>query len=124
MLFRTKVPTLTKGDAAEALAEKFLVRQGLRTHCKNYRCRTGEIDLIMQHQDTLVFVEVRLRSNAQFCSAAESVDQRKQQKIMRTAQLYLQQKNLTDAVPCRFDVIALSHADSSEPEWIQNAFGS
>jgi putative endonuclease len=124
MLFRTKMPTLAKGSAAEALAEEFLVREGLRTQCKNFRCRAGEIDLIMQHRETLVFVEVRLRSNTQFCSAAESVDRRKQQKIMRAAQLYLQQKNLTDAVPCRFDVIALSHVGSSAPEWIQNAFGS
>lgn len=124
MLFQHSAGKAATGKAAETLAEQFLQRQGLRSLCKNYRCRIGEIDLIMMHDDTLVFVEVRLRTNPNFSSAAESVNGRKQQKIMRTAQLYLQQHQLSERVGCRFDVIALTRADPmATPEWIQNAFG-
>lgn len=116
--------TLVKGQSAEAAAEQFLLQHGLRTRCKNYRCRVGEIDLVMQHDDVLVFVEVRLRTNSRFSSAAESVDGRKQLKIARAAQFYLQQHQLTDRVPCRFDVVALQQTQSEiTPDWIRNAFG-
>lgn len=106
------------------MAEQFLQQQGLRTQGKNYRCRLGEIDLIMMHDETLVFVEVRLRTNPYFSSAAESVNGRKQQKIIRTAQIYLQQHQLSERVCCRFDVVTLAQTDpAATPEWIQNAFG-
>jgi len=114
----------TTGELAEARAETFLVQQGLVKRAKNYRCKLGEIDLIMQHdiahETTLVFVEVRLRTHAGFANAAESVTYRKQQKIIKTAQYYLQQYGLTDKANCRFDVIAFS--DNGNPEWIKDAF--
>lgn len=124
MALRERPNTAMRGDTAEALAEKFLIAQGLRTQCKNYRCKLGEIDLIMMQGDTLIFVEVRLRNNPNFSTAAESVTARKQQKIIRAAQLYLQQKQLTDRIACRFDIVAFSdnHPDAT-PEWIPNAFG-
>lgn len=87
---------------------------------KNYRCKTGEIDLIMQQGETLVFIEVRLRSHRQFANAAESVTFAKQRKIIKTAQFYLQQHQLTDKINCRFDVIAFG--EDTVPEWIKNAF--
>lgn len=108
------------GADAEAKAEAFLVKQGLVKRERNYRCKLGEIDLIMQHKDTLVFVEVRLRSHQGFANAAESVTIRKQQKIINTAQYYLQQHQLTDKANCRFDVIAFGH--NGEPDWIKDAF--
>jgi putative endonuclease len=121
VFFKPNTPTnQTSGALAEARAEAFLVAQGLVKHAKNYRCKLGEIDLIMQHEDTLVFIEVRLRSHSSFANAAESVTIRKQQKIINTAQYYLQEHNLTDKAHCRFDVIAFSHND--QPEWIKNAF--
>lgn len=114
----------TTGELAEARAETFLVQQGLVKRAKNYRCKLGEIDLIMQHdtahETTLVFVEVRLRTHTGFANAAESVTIRKQQKIIKTAQYYLQQYGLTDKANCRFDVIAFS--DNGKPEWIKDAF--
>ncbi len=110
----------TAGELAEARAEIFLVQQGLVKREKNYRCKLGEIDLIMQHHTSLVFVEVRLRTHTAFASAAESVTRRKQQKIIKTAQYYLQQHRLTDTANCRFDVIAFS--DNGNPEWIKDAF--
>lgn len=126
MLFKPNKNALnsdsTRGAQAEIRAENFLLQQGMVKRAKNYRCKLGEIDLIMQHVDTLVFVEVRLRTNRQFANAAESVTMRKQQKIIRTAQYYLQAHHLTDAVNCRFDVIAFN--DNDDPEWIKDAFYS
>lgn len=125
MFFSKKAPSeSTSGALAEARAETFLLQQGLVKRAKNYRCKLGEIDLIMQqgtaHDTTLVFVEVRLRSHTGFANAAESVTYRKQQKIIKTAQYYLQQHQLTDKANCRFDVIAFS--DNDNPEWIKDAF--
>lgn len=112
----------TSGEEAEARAEAFLVQNGLVKLERNYRCKLGEIDLIMQHGDTLVFIEVRLRSHQAFANAAESVTIRKQQKIIRTAQHYLQQHKLTDKANCRFDVIAFGR--SGNPDWIKDAFSA
>lgn len=121
MFFTRKTPTeKTPGALAEARAEAFLLQQGLVKCAQNYRCKLGEIDLIMQHDDTLVFIEVRLRTHTGFANAAESVTIRKQQKIIKTAQYYLQQHQLTDKANCRFDVIAFS--DNGAPEWIKDAF--
>ena len=126
MFFSKKAPSepvpnkLSSGDLAEARAETFLLQQGLVKRAKNYRCKVGEIDLIMQHDNTIVFVEVRLRTHTGFANAAESVNYRKQQKIIKTAQYYLQQYGLTDKANCRFDVIAFS--DNDNPEWIKDAF--
>lgn len=114
-----------QGQKAEALAERFLQGQGLQPRQRNYRCKTGEIDLIMTQGETLVFVEVRLRANTRFASAAESVDARKQQKLLRAAQHYLLQHRLTDKVQCRFDVIAFDRGlDPAGITWLPNAFGA
>lgn len=125
MFFTRKPPPEKSGKAftgamAEDRAEVFLQQQGLVIRAKNYRCKLGEIDLIMQHTDTLVFVEVRLRTHQAFANAAESVTIQKQQKIIKTAQFYLQQHHLTDKAHCRFDVVAFN--DNGSPEWIKDAF--
>jgi len=108
------------GAQAEKLAADFLQRNGLRLIESNYRCRAGEIDLILKDGATLVFAEVRLRSNAGFGGAAASITAAKQAKIVRTAQLYLQQHHI-DA-PCRFDALLLDSLDAGRIEWIKNAF--
>jgi len=123
MLFKPTGTTPGKGQQAEIDAERFLQQQGLRSLCRNFRCKAGEIDLIMQDGDTLVFIEVRLRSNPFFASAAESVTWKKQQKIIRAAHWYLLQNTLSERVPCRFDVIAL-RGQGHQPDWIKNAFGA
>lgn len=79
----------------------------------------GEIDLILEDRGTLVFVEVRLRSNAGFGGAAASITARKQDKLIRAAQHYLQQLRVLPA--CRFDAVLL---DGSRMEWIRDAFGA
>ena len=121
--------TIAIGANAEAQAEVFLHAQGLVTRTKNYRCKLGEIDLIMLQKTalgtTFVFVEVRLRTNKRFAHAVETVDYRKQQKIIRTATRFLQEQRLFDKVACRFDVIALDQTGTAPPiQWIQNAFGT
>lgn len=121
MLFSPKDRTNQQGSLAETQAEQFLQQQGLLLLHKNFRCKTGEIDLIMRDQHTLVFIEVRLRSNRQFSSAAESVTWQKQQKIIRTAQVYLLKHNLLDKVRCRFDVITFDRPQG-HPQWIKDAF--
>lgn len=108
------------GAQAEKLAADYLQRNGLRLIASNYRCRMGEIDLILKDGATLVFAEVRLRSNAHFGGAAASITPAKQARISRAAQIYLQQSNI-DA-PCRFDAVLLDGLDAGRIEWIKNAF--
>lgn len=113
-----------RGAQAELLAEAFLQHQGLICIERNYRCAGGEIDLIMRDANTLVFVEVRLRSNRYFAQASETVDYRKQHKLIRAAQHFLLTRRLVDKVPCRFDVVALTGMGSENIEWIKSAFNA
>ena len=111
----------TPGAQAEQLAAKYLQRHGLKLVQQNYRCRYGEIDLIMQDANTLVFAEVRLRRRLDFGGAAASIDAAKQGRLIRTAQHYL--STLPRTPPCRFDALLLQAADGSDIEWIKDAFG-
>lgn len=114
-----------RGQQAEQRAEDYLRTQGLTPRARNYRCKAGEIDLVMMDGETLVFVEVRLRSNRRFAPAAETVDWRKQQKLIRAAQHFLQRHGLTDKVACRFDVLAIdSNAQGNPITWLRDAFGT
>jgi putative endonuclease len=106
------------GQSAEARAEAFLASHGLTPVARNWRCRFGEIDLVMQDGATLVFIEVRLRSRSDFGGAAASVTPAKQKKLLAAARQYL--AKLKTLPPCRFDVVALS--GDALPEWIRNAF--
>ncbi|MEN6586666.1 MAG: YraN family protein [Sulfuricella sp.] len=107
------------GQEAENLSAEFLQRQGLRLVARNYRCRMGEIDLVMDDRGTLVFVEVRLRSNKHFGGAGASITAHKQGKLVRAAQHYLQQQAVQP--PCRFDAVLL---DGGRLEWIKDAFSA
>jgi len=109
-----------QGSAAEERAMRHLQARGLRLLERNLRNRGGEIDLIMQQADTLVFVEVRFRQSRRFGSAAETVTQAKQRRLIAAASLYLQQNNLD--LPCRFDVVAIAGPRQQEIEWIRDAF--
>ena len=110
--------TKTKGNLAEYEACKYLQKQGLTLIEKNYHCRSGEIDLIMQDDEHIVFVEVRYRKNGSHGSALDSVNQTKINKIITTANHYLMQHQLDK--PTRFDVIGFDASD--EPKWVSNAF--
>ncbi len=93
------------GPWGEKLAGAYLRKKGYRILSQNYRCRSGEIDLIVEDRKFLVFVEVKLRKSAEFAHAREFVDFRKQQRIKVTAMHYLTAKG-TDKQP-RFDVIEI-----------------
>lgn len=119
-----RISTQQRGDAAEAQARQYLEQHGLCLLAQNWRCRVGELDLVMLDADTVVFVEVRYRRHSAWGGAVESVDARKREKLSRAAQHFLQQEARWAKYPCRFDVIAIT-ADSQAPaqlNWIQNAF--
>lgn len=112
---------LTKGQAAEAFACKYLQEKGLRLITKNFHSRFGEIDIIMQEENSLVFIEVRYRKNQDFGGAKASITPGKQKKIRNTALLYMQKKG--HEFNARFDVIAITGEENNLiTEWIQNAF--
>ncbi len=109
-----------RGMTMERYAACYLKQQGLVPITSNYQCRTGEIDLIMRDQDTLVFVEVRYRRSAQHGTATETVTSYKQRRLIRCARHYLMQQRLHETMACRFDVVGI-RADEGI-EWIPNAF--
>ena len=110
------------GALAEQQACDYLISQGLRLVMSNYSSRMGEIDLIMQDGECLVFVEVRSRASAEFGGALASVTYSKQQKLMKTAQLYLMTHRQSHQ-PIRFDVLGMEGVPVVMT-WIKNAFGS
>ena len=110
----------TAGDEAEQMACRYLEGQGLVLRERNYRCRRGEIDLIMQAGNQLVFVEVRYRKNSRYGSAAESITATKQARIINAASHYLQR--LPGEPGCRFDVVAISGNRGERINWIPDAF--
>jgi putative endonuclease len=110
------------GDRAEDQALAYLSSQGLTTLERNYRCRQGEIDLIMRDRESLVFVEVRYRGSNGHGSPLESVDRGKQARLLHTARHYLQCHPEHAARACRFDVVGIA-GDPGRIDWVSNAFG-
>ncbi len=111
-----------KGAHEEELAARYLTAQGLRLLERNVRARGGELDLVMHEADsgTLVIVEVRKRSHPAYGSAAESVDARKQARIVAATQALLARRPELARMPVRFDVIALDAGNRID--WIRAAF--
>lgn len=112
-----------RGQQAEDLACRYLLAQGLQLLERNYRCTRGEIDLIMKHRDSIVFVEVRYRNTQRYGGGIESVDRRKQAKLITCALRYLQRHHMSDSIPSRFDVIAVApEREQDAVQWIRDAF--
>ena len=123
-MLKSRFPTTQKrGQWAEQQAVDWLLAQGLRELCRNYRCPCGEIDLIMQHCKTLAFTEVRYRANRLYGNAMETIDFRKRGRILKTAQYFLITHPSLAGLPCRFDVVSI-HGPPPAPniEWIKGAF--
>lgn len=108
----------TVGARAEALAAEYLERQGLTLLERNFRTRRGEIDLVMREGGVLVFVEVRLRTNAAYGGAAASITSRKQARLVAAAQVYL--ARLGREPPCRFDAVLLDALAPDRISWERN----
>ena len=115
-----------RGQNAESFAADFLTGQGLRIAATNYSCKSGELDIVAWQGEYLVFAEVRLRNHRNFASGAESVDYRKQRKLVAAASHYLQKNFGSNQPPCRFDVVSLTangdNGAAYRAEWIRDAF--
>jgi len=112
--------TQDRGREAEDRAAAWLADRGLQLLARNYRCRGGEIDLVMRDASHLVFVEVRYRSRNDFGGALSSVGPAKQRRLLLAAQHYLARNGWTG--PCRFDVVGFEH--DGKAHWIRDAFGA
>ena len=108
------------GAKYEQLACEYLKQQGLQHKQSNYRCKMGEIDLVMLDGDTIVFVEVKYRKTAQFGHSAEMVSKAKLIRLAKTIKHYLQQHQLNEAIsPVRFDVVTIL-ASKENIHWLKN----
>lgn len=105
------------------VADYLLKEQQCHIIERNFQCRLGEVDLIIQHLQSLVFVEVRFRKNHLFGGPLASIDWKKQRKLIRTAEFYLKRMPHYQKLPSRFDVVGVT-MDNGVPklEWVQNAF--
>ena len=106
------------GLEAEALAADFLAARGVTIIERNFRRRCGELDLVARDGDTLVFVEVRLRTRGDFGGAAASITAKKRARIAAAAGLYL--ARLSRTPPCRFDAVLLDALDPARIEWLKD----
>ncbi|MFH1218102.1 MAG: YraN family protein [Pseudomonadota bacterium] len=109
------------GKMGEELARKFLLRQGYKIIQCNFRTRNGEIDIVAREGNTLIFVEVKTRSDGRFGSPFEAVTAGKQRKISMVALEYLVAHGGPDQ-SCRFDVVSVRPGENPEVEIIRNAF--
>lgn len=110
------------GDIGEDLAVKLLKKKGYKIIARNFLVKTGEIDIIAKKGEYVVFVEVRLRKHGSLVTAAETVDLKKQKRIISAAKVYMLQNDLFSS-PVRFDVVAITGENGSyETEIIENAF--
>ena len=110
-----------KGSRYEETAASFLIQNGYEILERNYRRKTGEIDLIVRDRKYLVFCEVKYRADKRVDTALEAVDQKKQMKIINTARYYLMRHPSLENLLIRFDVIGINRY--GHIEHIQNAFG-
>lgn len=114
---------LASGRAAELQALRFLQKRGLNHVASNYRCRLGELDLIMQEDDELVVVEIRYRHRVEFIDPAETITRTKRCRIGRATGHFVQHHPDYDDRPVRFDVVCVSGPlDRSRIRWIPAAF--
>jgi putative endonuclease len=115
---------LRKGLRFEDQARRYLSARGLKLLKSNYRCRFGEIDLIMRDAQTLCFIEVRFRNSLDFGGASASITPAKQRRIIKAALFYLsvQRQGLNQAL--RFDALLIQQQDKGKLDynWIQSAF--
>jgi putative endonuclease len=113
-----------RGQTVEAAACHYLQQQGLILLDSNYTLRSGELDLVMQQGDTIVFVEVRYRRTDRYGTPAETVTRSKQRKLLLAARHWLATHPRHAQQPCRVDIMAARPGESGlQFEWITNALG-
>ncbi|MGI2293026.1 YraN family protein [Paenibacillus sp. GXUN7292] len=112
------------GQLGEQLAIAYFIESGYHILHTNWRCKTGEIDIIAENDGRVIFVEVRTRTGSgKYGTAAESVHNRKQQRIRLNAQYYLQSKKWNDR-PVRFDVIAIELGNTAQSHQLKHIEGA
>lgn len=111
--------TRQTGAEKEALAVVYLEKQGFTVRERNFRCRQGEIDIIGEDGEYLVFLEVKYRKNRSYDSALAAVGEAKKRRICRTADYYRYRKHISQDTPVRYDVVGIQ---GEEIIWIKNAF--
>jgi putative endonuclease len=112
-----------RGRWAEQAALEYLLAKKLKLLHKNFRSAFGEIDLIMQDENIILFIEVRYRSSNRFHTALESINRKKCDRIIATSHQYLTEHRSASQLDCRFDVVTLSGPQETPTiEWIKNAF--
>lgn len=107
------------GTSYEIKAEEYLINKGYKILERNFRNRSGEIDIIAKDGEYFCFVEVKYRTTNDFGSPLEAVDYRKQNQIRKVAMYYLMKNKLSEWTPCRFDVIGF---EGEKMTHIENAF--
>jgi putative endonuclease len=110
------------GKRGERLAVDYLKKKGYRIVETNYRTRKGEIDIVCEHRDCVVFVEVKTRRSLAFGEPEEAVNSRKRKRMLLTATRYLTEKYRPDKVDCRFDVITILEDGKRTLKHIEDAF--
>lgn len=108
------------GTEYENVAAEYLQSQGCEIIERNFRCRSGEIDLIAREGEYLCFVEVKYRAGSTCGSPLDAVGSRKQRQILKVAKYYLMKNDMTMDTPCRFDVVAV---EGKKITLLRNAFG-
>jgi len=134
-MLKTISGPLNLGQWAEQQALKRLQAQGFTLIVANYHCRYGEIDLIVQKDQELIFVEVKARSVTQYAQSCETISLSKQKKIMKSALCFLNAQPQFQEFYCRFDVICFDFSQQFakkiqqdfskcpyDQQWIENAF--
>ena len=112
---------MSLGQRGEEIALKFLKKQGYKIRACNYKTKLGEIDIIANDGDTLVFIEVKTRESLEYGHPFEAVNARKRKKIANVALLYL--KKFDELPQCRFDVVSIHINDgNAECKLIKDAF--
>jgi putative endonuclease len=112
------------GRWGEKRCERFLKAKGLKTLTRNFRCKTGELDLIMVDADrTIVFVEVKTRANEDFSPSESAVTYAKKTRMARAAKYFLASNNIENR-PLRFDVVTIILGLKGRPQirYYENAF--
>jgi putative endonuclease len=110
-----------RGSLYEDMAAEYLLNKGFEILERNYRCRIGEIDIIAKKDNILRFIEVKYRKNLEFGYSIQAVSTNKQQKIIKAAQWYMYEKNISDNVECSFDIIGIQ---GNNIQYIFNGYGA
>ena len=115
LLQRLRAAAPRPGEAGERLACRHLESRGFVVLARNFRCRSGEVDVVARDGDTTVFVEVKERTGASHGGAREAVTFGKRRRIVRAARIYAAARGLSDS-PLRFDVVAIDWTDDGRPQ--------